>query len=130
MREELLQGAERLGISLNDAAVERFEIYLRELLAWNQKHNLTAIREPQEVVSRHFLDSLTCMDGYDFRTGRPILDVGTGAGFPGLPLKIAFPDLTLSLLDSSIKKIQFLQHLLPLLGFKDVDLVHARAEEM
>ena len=124
----LLEGAGSLGISLDERALERFDIYLRVLLEWNQKHNLTAIRDRDEIVTRHFLDALTCVRAYDFTTRRPVLDVATGAGFPGLPLKIAFPDLDLSLLDSSIKKVEFLGHLCPLLGWTEVDIAHGRAE--
>lgn len=129
LRSTLLAGAESLSLPLDERAIERFSIYLRELLTWNQKHNLTAIRDPAEVITRHFLDSLTCTAAFDFTTPRPVMDVGAGAGFPGLPLKIAFPTLSLTLLDSSVKKIEFLQHLCPLLGFMDVNFVHARAEE-
>ena len=129
LRAFLKQGAEELSIALDDEALGRFDIYLRELLIWNKKHNLTAIREPSEIVARHFLDSLTCTQGYDFTIARQIIDVGAGAGFPGLPLKIAFPSLQITLLDSSIKKVEFLTHLCPLLGFPDVDVVHCRAEE-
>ncbi len=129
LRSTLLAGAETLQLSLDERAVERFTLYLQELLSWNQKHNLTAIRDPAEVITRHFLDSLTCTLAFDFTSVRPVMDVGAGAGFPGLPLKIAFPSLSLTLLDSSVKKIEFLQHLCPLLGFMDVNFVHARAEE-
>jgi len=130
LRDSLVAGAASLGVPLDDRAVERFEIYLRELVGWNQQHNLTAIRTPGEIITRHFLDSLSCVAAYDFTAGRPIIDIGAGAGFPGLPLKIAFPDLELVLIDASIKKVEFLRHLCPLLGFTQMDIVHVRAEEL
>jgi 16S rRNA (guanine527-N7)-methyltransferase len=128
LQEVLVSGAAEMGIDLGEQAVGRFDRFLSELLVWNNTRNLTAIRDPAEIVTKHFLDSLTCVAGYDFQTGRPILDVGTGAGFPGIPLKIAFPALRLSVLDSSIKKVEFLNHLAPLLGFRDIDVLHGRAE--
>ncbi|MCA1595224.1 MAG: 16S rRNA (guanine(527)-N(7))-methyltransferase RsmG [Chloroflexi bacterium] len=130
MRQELAAGAAALDITLEEEALVKFDRYLAELLAWNGRHNLTAIREPGAIVRRHFLDSLTCVKGYNFHTGRPVIDVGTGAGFPGLPLKIMFPELRLSLLDSSIKKVEFLKHLCQALGLSDVDIAHGRAEEL
>ena len=128
-RAVLTERAASLGITLDDAAVERFSRYLSELIAWNKTRNLTAIRDPAEIVTRHFLDALTCVRGYDFSINRPVIDVGAGAGFPGLPLKIAFPNLQLSLLDASIKKVEFLKHVCHVMGLNDVDVAHGRAEE-
>ena len=129
LRSVLQEGSESLGVILDSTALDRFSLFLEQLLQWNQKHNLTAIRDPEEVVTRHFLDSLTCVKGFDFSTGKPVIDVGTGAGFPGIPLKIAFPDLPLTLLEASGKKVEFLQHLAPILGYGDLDIAHARAED-
>ncbi len=138
--ELLLRGAQELGLVLRPAHVAAFATYLHELLDWNRRFNLTAVTDAEEVQRRHFLDSLTCLlalaprgsDGallYEEIAGRAI-DVGAGAGFPGVPLKILCPSLHLTLLDSVRKKSTFLEHLCRVLGLHGVEIVTARAEDL
>ncbi len=105
------------------------DTYNRLLLEWNQKMNLTAITAPQEVAVKHMIDSLSCYRADIFTDGASVVDVGTGAGFPGIPLKIYRPAIQLTLLDSLNKRLNFLQTVVDSLGLDGVALVHARAEE-
>jgi len=128
----LAGGALELGIKLTDGHVAQFETYYRELHQWNQRVNLTAITECSEVQIKHFLDSLTCC--LAIPEGPPaagkIVDIGAGAGFPGLPLKLVFPDFQLTLSDSVGKKTAFLRHLLQVLELPEVVVLTARAEQL
>jgi 16S rRNA (guanine527-N7)-methyltransferase len=117
------------GVSLSPAQVEMFRRYSEALTAWNAHTNLTAITEPEAIEHRHFLDSLSCLTVIKpRRPGLRMIDVGTGAGFPGLPLKIAVPDIDLTLVEATGKKIDFLHHILDTLGLKGVTLINERAE--
>lgn len=123
----LEDGARKLGIDIDDREVNLFLTYLQELTEWNQKINLTAIRDEKGIVVRHFLDSLAL---YRFLGNtRSLLDIGAGAGFPGIPLKIVRPLLDLVLLESVGKKIVFLRHIIRALGLNDVKTLHGRAED-
>ena len=128
----LARGAIELGVELSPRQLEQFETYYRELADWNQRVNLTAIVEYEEVQVRHFLDSLTVLkalpDGPP--TSLRIVDVGAGAGFPGLPLKLAFPEIHLVLVESVGKKARFLEHLVDVLGLSGVEVLAKRAEEL
>lgn len=125
----LLSGAEKLGIVLDKEKQEQFEAYYDYLIEQNKVMNLTAITEYEEVLCKHFLDSLFLAGSVKDLNGRKLLDLGTGAGFPGIPLKIAFPETEFVLMDSLNKRVSFLNRLIGLLGLKNVTAVHARAEE-
>jgi len=130
--ENLVTGVSRLGIDLTSAQIDSFQIYYQELIDWNHRINLTAIIDYHDVQVKHFLDSLTVFFGLpeplpkDFK----LIDVGSGGGFPGLPLKIIFPQIEMVLLESTNKKADFLKHIVQTLGLDDVDVVAGRAEEM
>ena len=117
-------------IELSDEHIAAFERYLDLLLAWNQKVNLTAITEPTEVAIKHFYDSLTCLAAIEPAAGDEVLDVGSGAGFPGAVLALLRPDLRVTLLDSTRKVTAFLEELVSALALKNVRVVRARAEEL
>ena len=126
----LVTGAATLSIALSPHQVAQFELYRRELLAWNERVNLTAITDPEEVLVKHFLDSLTVELALGPEmAGAKTIDVGSGAGFPGIPLKIAHPELSLTLLEATSKKAAFLKHVLESLMLLDVEVVTMRAEE-
>ena len=128
----LIAGARELGISLSARQLAAFDLYYRELVEWNQRFNLTAITEREGVLVRHFLDSLSCLKALpraELAGGVRVIDVGTGAGFPGVPLKIVCPGMSLTLLEATGKKAVYLQHLVAVLGLEQVTVVTARAEE-
>ncbi len=122
------QGLRQLGLE-SDEVIQQFLRYRHELLDWNTRMNLTAIKDPEEVLLRHFLDSLSLLTVYDKPQAR-VLDIGSGAGFPGLPLKIVRPQWHVTLLEATGKKVTFLQHVIETLELKDVVAVHGRAEEL
>jgi len=127
--EQLKKAAVDFSLPLSDEQIRAFSQYQELLLEWNQKMNLTAITEPQEIAVKHFIDSLSCLDQAVFPIGCSVVDVGTGAGFPGLPLKIVRPDIQLCLIDSLQKRTVFLQTVTQALELKDVEIRHLRAEE-
>jgi 16S rRNA (guanine527-N7)-methyltransferase len=128
---ELLQtGARQFGLELTAAQLAAFDAFARVLLDWNQRVNLTRITDPSAIVTKHFLDSLSvALALADLSPALSLIDVGSGAGFPGLPLKIALPQLRVTLLESTGKKTAFLQHAVAALKLEGVAVVTARAEE-
>ncbi len=124
-----LEDLHRLGLELTEQQLDQFLWYRQELLDWNTRINLTAITDPEEVMIKHFLDSLSLLLVYDVPDAR-LLDIGAGAGFPGLPLKIVRPQWHVVLLEATGKKVKFLQHIIEALQLKDVEVVHGRAEEL
>ncbi len=125
----LAASAAESGLFLTQAQQDAFSRYNELLLAWNEKINLTTITDPQEVAVKHVIDSLSCYDKAYFPPAAAVIDVGTGAGFPGLPLKIFRPEIRLTLLDSLNKRLNFLSEVVERLGLTGVDIVHARAED-
>lgn len=130
INKDLLKGAaEALGVSLDSQMLERFDLFARLLIDTNKQFNLTAIKEPDDIVVKHFADSLTLFAAVAPPQGAKLIDVGTGAGFPGVPLLICRPDLKISMLDSTGKKLNFVRMALEELGL-DGTVIHARAEEV
>jgi 16S rRNA (guanine527-N7)-methyltransferase len=130
---ELVEGAGKLGIELNATQVEKFELYYRELAEWNRRINLTAITDYSEVQIKHFLDSLTvaqALSDQDLQSPDfSIMDVGSGAGFPGVPLKIVLAEPRLVLLEPTAKKAAFLHHVIDRLELEKTEVLNSRAEE-
>jgi 16S rRNA (guanine527-N7)-methyltransferase len=131
MTEELfIKGLQQLGLDPHDEQLlAAFESYRQELLDWNTRINLTAITDPQEVLLKHFLDSLSLLQVYSSSEAR-LLDIGSGAGFPGLPLKIVRPQWHVTLLEATGKKTLFLHQMVETLQLRDVKILHGRAEEL
>ncbi|MBR6013145.1 MAG: 16S rRNA (guanine(527)-N(7))-methyltransferase RsmG [Selenomonadaceae bacterium] len=127
--ENLKELAEEIKIELNDEQLKKFEIFYNLVIEWNEKINLTAITEPQEFIIKHLIDSLTLWDEEKFSSAKKIIDVGTGAGFPGIPLKIFKPNLEVVLLDSLNKRVEFLKKVVEELNLKNVTCLHGRAED-
>ena len=128
IREELIAKAKEAGLKVTPEQAEKFNLYLKLLLEWNEKINLTAITDPHEAVIKHFIDSISFLKSHNIKPGAKVIDVGTGAGFPGVPLKIMRPDIKLTLLDGLNKRLKFLQDAAEKLGF-EAEFVHKRAEE-
>jgi len=119
-----------LGIQLSSRQMAAFEHYERELLEWNARFNLTAIRDSESIRTKHFLDSLTCILAWRDNPPDSLVDIGTGAGFPGIPLKIFQPSLRLTLVESVGKKTEFCRHVVASLGLEKIAIIQARAEEV
>lgn len=125
----LRKAADEYQIALTEAQIASYAVYYQLLVEWNEKINLTAITEPDAVAVKHIIDSLSCFDPKVFTPGSKLIDVGTGAGFPGLPLKIFQPTLHLTLLDSLNKRIKFLTQVAENLQLQQVEMIHSRAED-
>lgn len=125
----LKEGCGELGIELSAVQKQQFIDFFEYLVEKNKVMNLTGITEFQEVLIKHFLDSLACVKAVDMQKVKKVMDIGTGAGFPGVPLKIAFPHLNACLLDSLKKRVNFLEETFGLLKLSDIRAIHGRAEE-
>lgn len=125
----LEQEAKKIGVDLGEYGADRFDTYAERLVRWNEYVNLTSITEPDEIVIKHFIDSLFIMKFVDFKPGEKLIDVGTGAGFPGLPLLVANPDLELTLVDSLGKRLSFIKDVMRDMGMT-ADRTHGRAEDL
>lgn len=129
-RRLLLEGAKELGIDLSEKQIDQLMQYKKLLVEWNEKMNLTAIIEDIEVMTKHFLDCLTVNNAMDMSEIKTLVDVGTGAGFPGLVIKIAYPHIHVTLVDSLKKRLVFLETVISELGLEKVECVHGRAEDL
>jgi 16S rRNA (guanine527-N7)-methyltransferase len=129
LKQTLAEGLTGLGLSPTQGQIDQLALYCDRLLEKNQVMNLTAITDPADVVTLHFLDSAALLASRDFG-GKKIIDVGTGGGFPGIPLAILFPDKQFTLMDSLGKRIKIIDQLAKEIGIKNVELVHARAEDL
>src|SRR5574339_82808 len=129
--EKLVQDASVLfNVHITGRQASAFQTYEKELLEWNRKFNLTAIRDSESIRTKHFLDSFSCVLAWKASPPNQLIDVGTGAGFPGLPLKILYPNLRLTLVESVGKKAMFCQHIVRVLGLEQVEVIQARAEDL
>lgn len=128
--ELLKKGIEEYGINLSEIQIEQFMKYKNILQEWNKKINLTAITEDDEIIKKHFIDSISVVKSRIINDGVSIIDVGTGAGFPGIPIKIVMPSVKVILLDSLNKRINFLNEVIRELGLNNIETIHGRAEEM
>jgi 16S rRNA (guanine527-N7)-methyltransferase len=129
--EKLLHDTQQLfGICLSSKQMAQLTVYERELLEWNEKFNLTAIRDVEGIRAKHFLDSFSCTLAWKEQTPRRLIDVGTGAGFPGIVLKVLYPNMKLTLVESVGKKANFCTHIVQTLGLENVEVLSARAEDV
>ena len=129
--EKLARDAQALfNVHITGRQVMALLTYEKELLEWNQKFNLTAIRDSESIRTKHFLDSFSCILAWKAAPPNRLIDIGTGAGFPGIPLKILYPNLKLTLVESVGKKAMFCQHIVGVLGLEHVDVIQARAEDL
>lgn len=126
---EFIEGLLNLGIKYTDKQLEQLEEYYNLLVEWNNKINLTSIIEKEDVYLKHFYDSLTIVKGIDLNSINTLCDVGTGAGFPGLVIKIMFPHIKVTLIDSKNKKLLFIQEVINKLNLENIEVIHTRAEE-
>ena len=125
----LKEDALLFGVTLNEEQLSQFASYYEMLIEWNDKINLTAITEFNEVLKKHFLDSISIGRILEQNSDVSVLDIGTGAGFPGIPIKIAFPNVKVTLLDSLNKRVNFLNEVISILGLNDIEAIHGRAED-
>lgn len=129
--DSLIQGAQSLfNVNLTTRQVTALSSFEKELMEWNQKFNLTAIRDVESIRIKHFLDSYSCVMAWKANPPRRLIDVGTGAGFPGIPLKIIYPNMHVTLVESVGKKAMFCQHVIEMLGLEDIEVIHSRAEDL
>ena len=126
--EKFLEKLNKIQLNVNDEVLNKFCAYMTNLLEWNEKINLTAITDEDDIILKHFIDSLTILEYIPEKSN--VIDVGTGAGFPGIPLKIVREDINMTLMDSLNKRITFLNEIINKLGLKKINAIHSRAEEL
>lgn len=126
-KEKMLNACSKIGLTLKEEQVDKFYKYMMLLIEWNEKINLTRIIEPDDIIIKHFIDSIIVFN--ELKNEKSIIDVGTGAGFPGIPLKILYPEIKVTLLDSLNKRIIFLEDVIEKLNLKDIEAIHGRAED-
>ena len=126
----LVKGLSELGLTITEEQIEKFDKYYEMLIETNKFMNLTSITEYDEVIIKHFLDSLLVVNIFNIYQSKKMIDVGTGAGFPGIPIKIMFPHLQITLLDSLNKRLKFLNNVIDELGLESIETVHGRAEDI
>lgn len=129
MKKYLMESANAIGISLSDRQLEQFSIFYEHLIETNKSLNLTAITEMHEVVIKHFVDSIAVTKYVDL-SGKKVIDIGTGAGFPGIPLAILLPNTQFTLMDSLSKRLHFIEQVKEMCGIENVETVHSRAEDL
>ncbi len=129
-KEKLKARAEKEEISLTPKQLGQFELFYKMLIETNKSMNLTAITDEDEVIEKHFIDSLSCRRVVDMSQIRTCIDVGTGAGFPGIPLKIVYPEIDFVLVDSLNKRVKFLKDVKEALGLEGLEALHGRAEDL
>ena len=127
-KKHLLKGLKKFQIEISDNQADLMALHAKELMLWNKKINLTAIKEPLQIAEKHFVDSIVASSFIE--KDQSMIDMGAGGGFPGIPIKIINPDLKLILIDSSRKKINFLKHVIRLLKLKEIDAVHYRVQDL
>jgi 16S rRNA (guanine527-N7)-methyltransferase len=130
LRDLLTKGADQLGFTLSDQQADVFLVYLVELEKWNRKINLTAIRNEQDIVIKHFLDSLSYLKGFTPSPALRLLDMGSGAGFPAIPIKIAHRELSITMVEAVNKKASFLRHIIRTLRLTEIEVVDKRTGEL
>ena len=125
----LIAGAKELDIEMRESDIKAFSLYLEELKKWNEKINLTSLRSDKDITIKHFLDSLTVVRFLKDNNVSSLLDIGSGGGFPGIPLKIVMPKLKITLLEAIEKKVNFLKHIIRILGLNNIEAIKGRAED-
>lgn len=130
MEQLLKQSCSQLNIEISENQIEQFKIYSQLLIEWNQKINLTAITDKKDIIIKHFVDCISIASIYNMSELTNFIDIGTGAGFPGIPIKIMYPNINLTLVDSLNKRIKFLNELKMKLNLEDVECIHSRAEDL
>ena len=126
--DQIISGSSRLNFHVSAEQAAQMEVYAQTLLTWNRKINLTAITDPLQIAEKHFIDSVAACSSV--RNCQTLMDLGSGGGFPGIVLKIMMPDLKIQLVDSVLKKINFLKHVIRTLRLEKIDAIHARAEDL